>query len=54
MLYIRLDFYSVCYWLFQFELTLLSEIDSDFEGFGISAIELRTELRTQKFIQHKI
>ena len=31
-------------WLFQFELTLLSEIDSDFEGFGISAIDDSTNI----------
>ena len=31
-------------WLFQFELTLLSEIGSDFEGFGISAIDDSTNI----------
>ena len=31
-------------WLFQFELTLLSEIESDFEGFGISAIDDSTNI----------
>ena len=31
-------------WLFQFELTLFSEIDSDFEGFGISAIDDSTNI----------
>ena len=31
-------------WLFQFELTLLSEIDTDFEGFGISAIDDSTNI----------
>ena len=31
-------------WLFHFELTLLSEIDSDFEGFGISAIDDSTNI----------
>ena len=31
-------------WLFQFELPLLSKIDPDFEGYGISAIDDSTNI----------
>ena len=30
-------------WLFQFELPILSRIDSEFEGFGLSAIDDTTK-----------
>ena len=31
-------------WLFQFELPILSKIDSEFEGFGLSAIDDTTNI----------